>query len=62
MLGKRAGRGVVAGQMSVAATAVAAGRPPFINTPPRGSCSRQVRGSLDEVDQESKWVTVVDRA
>jgi hypothetical protein len=61
MLGKRAGRGAWRDNLSVAATAVAAGRPPFINTLPRGSCSRQVRGSLDEVDQESKWVTPVDR-
>ncbi len=26
----------------------------FLSTPPRGSCSRQVCGSLEEVDQESK--------
>lgn len=58
MLGKRAGREVAAVQMSVAATADAAGTASFLNTPPRGSCSRQVRGSLKEVDQESKWVTV----
>jgi len=44
-------------QTSVAATANAAGTASFLNTPPRGSCSRQVRGSLEEVDQESKWVT-----
>lgn len=45
-------------ETSVAATANAAGTSPFLNTPPRGSCSRQVRGSLKEVDQESKWVSV----
>ncbi len=34
----------------------------FLSTPPRGSCSRQVCGSLEEVDQESKWVTRGDGA
>jgi len=34
----------------------------FLSTPPRGSCSRQVRGSLEDVDQESKWVTPRDGA
>ncbi len=54
----RAGRGVAAVQTSVAATADAAGTASSLDTPPRGSCSRQVRGSVKEVDQESKWVTV----
>ena len=57
MRGKRAGRGVTAGTTSVAATADAAGTASFLNTPPRSSCSRQIRGSVEEVDQESKWVT-----
>lgn len=34
----------------------------LLGTPPRGSCSRQVCGSLEEVDQESKWVTPGDGA
>jgi len=43
--------------MNVAATADAARRPPFSARVPRDSCSRQVCGSLEEVDQESKRVT-----
>jgi hypothetical protein len=31
--------------------------PSFLSTPPWSSCSRQVCGSLEEVDQESKRVT-----
>ena len=58
MQGKRAGRELRRVQTSVAATTDAAGTASFLNTPPRGSCSRQVRGSVEEVDQESKWVTV----
>ena len=38
-------------------TADAAKTASFLSTPPRGSCSRQVCGSLEEVDQESKRMT-----
>jgi len=47
--------------MNIAATADAA-EPPFLSTPSRDSCSRQVSGSLEEVDQESKRATPGDGA
>jgi hypothetical protein len=45
----------------IAATADTVGRPPF-SAPSRDSCSHQVNGSLEEVDQESKRVTHTDAA
>ena len=48
-------------ERNIAATADAA-KPPFPSTPSRDSCSRQVSGSLEEVDQESKRATPGDAA